>query len=161
MKKLIPIALFALAALIAGAQTTSRKNLRPASGAAVTTTAAADNGTVIEHPAATLVAINGYDKPLRSRRETFFVTNHSETDAISSITITLTYSDTKGRMLHKATKTLTCEIPPSETRQLNMPSWDVQQNFYYIRSTVPTRVQQATPYDVTIDIDAITAARTR
>lgn len=100
------------------------------------------------------VDIKGYDKPLRSRRETFFVTNTGNRP-LSRIAVTLTYTDSKGRQLHTASHNLAAVIPAGETRQVGLRSWDVQQAFYYTRSEVPVRASQATPFDVAIAVDTL------
>lgn len=47
-------------------------------------------------PDAEMLKVSGYDKPLYSRRETFFVTNQYSRD-ISSLKIELNYYDESGR----------------------------------------------------------------
>ena len=46
-------------------------------------------------------------------------------------------------------------IPAGETRQIGLRSWDTQQAFYYERSAVPARTEQATPYRVSIAVDTV------
>ncbi len=94
-------------------------------------------------PDSAMVIVAGYDKPLTSRRESFFVTNRYDR-TLASITIELNYYDKSQRQLHSATQTIACDIPPGETRQLTFTSWDKQLNFYYYRSPQPRR--QATPF---------------
>lgn len=129
---------------------TTRKKLRSAAGVATTerpvTTAAYDTITGIDK---TAVGLSGYDKPLRSRNETLFVTNHT-TDTILAITIRINYMDMRKRQLHSAERTVRTTIPPNSTRQITMRSWDRQQSFYYIRSAKP-RSGVATPYDVSCE----------
>ncbi len=105
------------------------------------------NDTIFS-PGDSLVVV-GYDKLLRSARETFFVVNNSSCH-LKAISLTLTYYDMKGRMLHSRTAEIECNIPGGETRQLSLPSWDVQQLFYFYASPAPRRA--ATPYKVTYDI---------
>lgn len=109
----------------------------------------------VASPSAQDVSVKGYDKPLRSRRETFFVTNNYPSKTIYSLVFTATYLDSSGRMLHRRSEKVDCEIPPTQTRQIGVKSWDVQQNFYFVRSTVSSRAEQATPYDVTIAVDTV------
>lgn len=159
MKK-IPLALLLLAALTgATAQRTTRTGLRPAPAEASQSPAvapAASTDTIVS-PGRSVADVNGYDKPLRSRRETFFVTNHGSS-AVEAVAFTIKYYDTRQRMLHSASHNVKIEIPPSETRQVSVRSWDPQFNFYYSRSAVPQRAQQATPYDVAITIDTLFTA---
>lgn len=98
------------------------------------------------------IVVAGYDKMLRSTRETFFVTNSSSRH-ITTVAITLVYYDMQGRMLHSRAATIHCDIPPSETRQLYLSSWDSQQLFYYYLSPAPRRA--ATPYTVKHSIDYV------
>lgn len=153
MKKLI-IAAIALLAVSAAAQRTTRARLQ--NGAADAQPAPAEC-TVIAAPSPQYVSVSGYDKPLRSRRETFFVTNNGDTP-IEGIAFTINYFDSNNRQLHAASHNVSVQIPPSETRQVNIKSWDSQQSFYYTRSTAPARADQATPYDVKITVDSIFCA---
>ncbi len=92
------------------------------------------------------IVIAGFDKPLRSSRETFFVTNHYER-TVSSLMVTFAYYDMNNRQLHSSTHTITCYIPAGETRQLSVKAWDTQQSFYYYQSVKPKR-NPATPFSV-------------
>ncbi len=156
MKKTSVLAAIAIVlASAAMAQRTTRKGLKPAP--ATTATAAetvASSLDTLAAPEPHQVDINGYDKPLRSRRETFFATNNSGRD-IAGLAFTIKYFDSQQRMLHSASHNIAIDIPAGETRQASVKSWDPQFNFYYVRSTVPQRVQQATPYDVTLTVDTI------
>lgn len=104
-------------------------------------------------PDAEMLKVSGYDKPLYSRRETFFVTNQYSRD-ISSLKIELNYYDESGRELHAVTRWVKCTLPARSTRQVYFSSWDKQFSFYYYRSAKPRR--QATPYKVTHRILAVT-----
>lgn len=152
--KLLPFLLI-LAGLAAGAQNTNRGKLRPLpepSAREVAEPAVAYD--TIASPKAHLVDLNGYDKPLRSRRETFFATNNGPVP-VAGLALTLTYFDSSNRMLHKVPARVNVDIPSGETRQVSLKSWDTQQAFYYVRSAVPARTSQATPFDVTISVDTI------
>lgn len=129
------------------AQRTTRKNLKVKPVA--DTTIVCDTLTC---PNTDIVVISGYDKPLSSRHETFFATNKGNT-TITTINITFNYFDNQNRQLHSVTRDINCAIPPGETRQLSISSWDKQKSFYYYRSTKPRR--QATPYSVTYAINYI------
>ena len=154
MKKIVYLLVifFSVAAI---AQNTTRRNLQPvpgqASGAAPAPAVAYDT---IVGPRAHLLDLNGYDKPLRSRRETFFATNNASAP-VAAIAFTINYYDKSGRMLHSASHRTDVDIPVGETRQVSLRSWDEQQAFYYTHSAVPTRASQATPYDITITVDTI------
>lgn len=139
----------------AGAQRTLRGKLRAAKHAEIPSdTVSTSLDTVVVAPGEHLLDINGYDKPLRSRRETFFATNNSNR-AVAAIAFTITYLDGSDRQLHAASHHSAVSIPTRETRQLSLRSWDVQNAFYYRRSSVPQRADQATPYDVRISVDTI------
>lgn len=161
MKKTAFILLTALVAVaVATAQRTTRKGLKAAPTAAVEETAAGVSYDTIVAPEPSAFDINGYDKPLRSRRETFFATNNSGRH-LDAMAFTIRYYDNKRRMLHSASHRLPLDIPAGETRQVSIRSWDPQFNFYYIRSAVPQRATQATPYDVTITVDTLFVTPTR
>lgn len=98
------------------------------------------------------VKFAGYEKTLRSTRETVFVTNLAARE-IDRLIFTVTYLDTQGRVLHKARKNLYGGIPSGETRKIDFPTWDRQFAFYYIGSPRP-RVS-ARPYNVRIMPDTI------
>lgn len=100
------------------------------------------------------VVLAGFDKPLRSRKETFFVTNNSSR-TIEEMALTLNYFDSKGLQLHHRHLRLKRFIEPGSTVNVQIPTWDRQQSFYYVRSEVPKRVEQATPFDVRIAVDTV------
>lgn len=155
MKEFLSLCLVAAVVIGAGAQRTLRGKLRAAELAdSPADTVRTSLDTVVVAPGEHLLDINGYDKPLRSRRETFFATNNSDR-AVAAIAFTITYLDGSNRQLHAASHHSTTSIPARETRQLSLRSWDVQNAFYYRRSTVPQRADQATPYDVRISVDTI------
>ena len=107
------------------------------------------------------VAISGFEKTLRSRWETFFVTNNSDRD-ISSLTVDIEYLDTKGRQLHRRPGldiNFSEPIPPGETRQAKIATWDIQSvRYYYLSPPVRSR-SQATPFQVRITPKKITTRR--
>ena len=144
---------FTLVAPMLVAQRTTRANLRPAQPQTAESSEAPAPYALVT-PGVETLRVSGYDKPLRSRRETFFVTNHAESEAVR-LALTIEYLDASGRQLHKRSAAVDCEIPAGETRNLSLPSWDKQQSFYYTHSTVPTRTEQATPYDVRISVDTL------
>ncbi len=152
MKYISLSAIVLATALTAAAQTTTRQRLRTAQAAAAAAPLTAVD--TLARPEPHIVDVNGYDKPLRSRRETFFVTNNSRRD-LRGIAFTITYYDSARRMLHSASHNVGADIPAGETRQMSIPSWDKQFNFYYRRSTTSQRAEQATPYDVSIKVDTL------
>lgn len=104
-------------------------------------------------PSDSLIRIAGYDKPLNSRVESFFITNLLDRE-LTGIDVRLTYSDTSGRMLHEMTRHINVIVPPGATRRVQFPSWDRQQTFYYRRGRRP-RTANVTPYDVRCTVISI------
>ncbi|MDE6309151.1 MAG: hypothetical protein K2L93_06355 [Muribaculaceae bacterium] len=96
--------------------------------------------------------IAGYDKPLKSRRETMLVTNLTDHD-VDSLYITIDYRDLKGRQLHQRSLWAKGEIPVGETRLIEVRAWDVQGSYVYRYSAKPRSLH--TPYDVTVTIDSV------
>lgn len=111
-------------------------------------TVAADN---------TMVRFSGYEKTLRSNRETLFVTNLLDSCEIAAVYFTISYFDAAGRLLHKSPRRHTITVPPGETRRADLPSWDRQFTFYYAGSPVP-RVS-AIPYTIKIRPDTLILAK--
>lgn len=93
--------------------------------------------------------ISGYDKPLRSLRETFFVHNNYS-QILTSVSISFTYRSDDGYMLHSRAINIKCHIPPSETRQLFMTAWDRQYAYYFVNTRIKPRSKGAIPYIVEI-----------
>lgn len=149
---ILAIAAVALTATSAKKQRTTRGSLRADN---VETSVSPDSLIPLR---STDISLAGYDKPLRTRRETIFATNTSpDSLSVKSIKLTITYRDSRGRQLHRRSVWIEAEIPPGQTRQLSFPSWDKQQSFYYRLSRQPHSA--ATPYDITAVADsaAITA----
>lgn len=145
MRLYIIILFLCAVAFNSSAQCTTRKNLKLIDNHAVTIA-----GDTIKDIGPNLLKITGYDKPLYSNKETFFATNNG-TSTINAINITFNYFDRQNRQLHSVSHTIECSIPPGETRQLSVSSWDKQNSFYYYRSAKPRR--QATPYMVSHSIN--------
>lgn len=103
------------------------------------------------------VEFYGYEKTLRSMRETVFVTNRSAR-TIAALRFTIRYYDAQGRLLHSRIVNTSAEIPPGETRRVDFPSWDKQCTFYYSGSPRPRT--SAIPYSIKITGDTILVAPT-
>ncbi|MDE6300781.1 MAG: FxLYD domain-containing protein [Muribaculaceae bacterium] len=99
-------------------------------------------------PPADSVSLAGFEKPLRSVRESLFVTN-STSRPVTGVTIELSYYDMHGNLMHRAVREVTVTLPAGETRRVEFPAFDRQQLFYYHRSPLPRGASQATPFDVT------------
>lgn len=159
--KRLPLILAAL--LLGAALTTGGRNTRttrsglhriPEPVEADTAAAVATvESAVIVRPDSTRLKIRGYDKPLRSRRESFFVVN-TDTCGFDTLYLTLTYYDSAGRMLHRRSVAVRADVPAGETRNVGIPSWDRQYAFYYYLSPRPARAA-ATPYRVTVSVDSV------
>ena len=147
MKYISLSAIVLATALTAAAQTTTRQRLRTAQAAAAAAPLTAVD--TLARPEPHIVDVNGYDKPLRSNYETFFVTNrHSRT--IVRITIDIDYIDMNGSQLHSRSVTVECEIPPGATRQLHTRAWDRQKAFYHHTTRSKPRSPHARPYKVVV-----------
>ena len=143
MKTLMLVMIFAVAAsAVALPDKTTRTGLRPVQESAPPPIW--DTGTVSSD---SVLDIVGYDKPLRSRKESLFITNRSDRH-LEKAELSLNYRDMEGRQLHQVTRWVNCDIPAGETRQVTFPSWDTQLSFYYHLSR-PPRTASVTPYDVT------------
>lgn len=131
-------------------QRTTRPHLSvTANGTAAPVAARHDTVTVTRG----VLTVSGYEKPLRSTRESALFSNHSERP-IRGLSLDLSYTDMKGRELHRRSVKLECDIPPHATRQIYWPTWDRQFTFYYHRSPKPRR-GLATPYNVSCRVDTI------
>lgn len=94
----------------------------------------------------------GYEKTLRSSRETIFIENLSDS-VINKIKFTINYLDTSDRLIHSRSLWHDVEIPPFQARRIDIPSWDRQKTYYYKRGTMPRK--SATPYDIKITADSL------
>ncbi|MDE7410995.1 MAG: hypothetical protein K2M94_03050 [Paramuribaculum sp.] len=130
-------------------QRTTRKALKSAVSNGKHTSVAG-NDTVWTESDNVSIRISGYDKPLRSTSESMFISNNT-TDTLTAVGLNLNYYDSKKRQLHSRTVSIKCTIPPSQTRQANIQSWDRQHSFYYRLSSVP-RKAAGVPYDVTCKV---------
>ena len=95
----------------------------------------------------------GFDKTVGSNTESFFTSNGLKKTLVG-MEIMITYTDIKGRQLHRRTVKLDCDIPAEETKRIDIKSWDTQRSFYFHRSLKPKR--QATPFDVKIELLSVT-----
>lgn len=155
MRTAIIAALLVLALDPAYAQRTTRSKLQtsPKPEPAVE---APGRDTIIVAPSDSImpIALSGFEKTLRSRRESMLVTNRLDAP-IEQFTVEITYTDMKGRMLHKRVLNIRCDIPPHETRKVDFPSWDKQTVWYYHLSSRPNTQSQATPFDIATSITRI------
>lgn len=128
---------------------TSRGKLLADDPVAVATIAPTDS---VVAAAAGAFTVSGYDKPLRSRKESMFVTSRGGAD-VTALRFTVGYTDMDGRQLHRRSLWVDADIPSGQTRRVAFPSWDGQLTFYYYRSR-PSRASGA-PYKVAVSIDSV------
>ncbi len=95
-----------------------------------------------------MLTVSGYDKPLRSRYETLFVTNHTDS-MVTSVRMRLQYISMRGDTIHEVVRTITHPLPPKATRRLTISSWDKQLTMYYHLTDKPSRLK-GTPYRINI-----------
>lgn len=116
----------------------------------------------VDSTAADSIRITSYDKPLRSLRETFFVTNQSATDTVVRLVLSLTYlSVSDSVMLHSRDASIACEIPPLQTRQLYLIAWDRQYTYYSEHTRIKPTGTRAVPYTTRIKVNGATLRKTR
>lgn len=108
----------------------------------------------LREPENTVISLSGYDKPLRTSRETFLVTNNGEKDMLS-MAVTIDYMDMEGRQLHQRTDTIDARVPAGETRMLRLSTWDSQHSYYYHLGQKP-RTSNVTPYRVKARVEFVT-----
>lgn len=95
----------------------------------------------------------GFDKTVTSQKESFFISNGLD-KTLTGVEVEITYFDMKKRQLHQRLVPVECEIPPGETRRVDVKSWDSQKAFYFHQSAAPRR--QATPFDVRLRLKSVT-----
>lgn len=98
-----------------------------------------------------MIELSGYDKPLRTSRETMLVTNLSDR-GLHSMAITINYVDMQNRQLHTRTDTINADVPAGETRMVKVATWDTQHSYYYHAGQQP-RTSYVTPYDVRVKVE--------
>ncbi|MBD5347676.1 MAG: hypothetical protein HDR84_00305 [Bacteroides sp.] len=95
------------------------------------------------------VKFSGFDKPRNSKYETFFITNNTDR-ILTGVNLYIEYQTTDGQMLHKRFYPLRCNIPPGETRNVQLNSWDTQHSFVFEKSATSSK-SNATPFKVIFD----------
>ena len=114
---------------------------------------AANGATVVDTvwaPPADSVRVAGFDKALRSRVESVYISNLTD-GSISEFALEITYRDMKGRELHKAVHTIQIDLPSGETRKVDFPTFDTQGIYYYHLTPRPARAS-AVPFKVTAKV---------
>lgn len=96
--------------------------------------------------------VYGYEKAQSATSESFFVTNNTST-TVSALVVTITYYNTRGDLLHRrSAEKVACDIPPGETRKIDIRAWDKQKLWYYKHSQARHNAY-STPFDVKVQID--------
>ena len=101
------------------------------------------------------IVITGFEKTLRSARESMYVSNRTS-QTITGLALDISYYDISDRMLHKSAQEIDVEVPAGETRLIDIQSFDRQGLYYYYLSPLPKRASRATPFKVGIEIKYIT-----
>ena len=95
----------------------------------------------------------GFDKTVTSNIESFFISNGLD-KPIHEMEVNISYTDMKGRQLHRRNISIECCLAPGDTKRYDIKSWDTQKSFYFYQSVKPRR--QATPFSVKIELQSVT-----
>lgn len=144
---LLTVGLAFTTSIAVSAQRTTRSKLRPLGVEQHKTSDYAFDTVFVASDSANIV-FSGYEKTLRATKESFFVTNRTDS-LIDRLIIAITYKDMAGRELDRRPAQIDITIEPSATRRIDIPAWDKQKVFYYYLSPAP-RSGRATPYKVAI-----------
>lgn len=99
------------------------------------------------------IGLYGYEKAQQSATESFFVTNNTDRE-IMSLVVSISYFNIRGDQLHSRTEVVACDIPPSQTRKIDIKSWDRQKLWYYTGSHA-RHSDFSNPYDVRFHIEYV------
>lgn len=91
------------------------------------------------------VTFSGFDKTIKSSKESFFIKNNTDR-TLNGIVVSIDYRMPDGRQLTKRLLRLACDIPAGETRKADIPTFDCQHSYYYLRSVAPKN--GGNPFDV-------------
>ncbi len=148
---MIMVALLCVSSAMANRQRTTRKKLKPAKQEQVC------KADTLMCKSDDEITLSGFDKLLKSAKETFFATNNTNHD-ITGIEIEITYTDMSGRMLHKRKCFVETDIPSGETRHITISTWDAQRTFYYYRSSTQKH-SNGTPFRVKCKVLRFTSTK--
>ena len=144
---LLALVLIALCASTMDARTkTTRKNLR--SLEVPVAVMESDDGLLpdsLDGVDPNAVSLKGYSKRASDAKESFFITNNTK-QRMSAVRLLLRYTSMQGEMLTQRTVTVPVSLKPSETKLVEVKSFDVQRLFYYYAGPQPRK--QATPFKV-------------
>ena len=161
MKRLLLyIAVLSAFALLAEAQRTTRGGRHRPVGSTIVRIDNAPAADTIVAGADSCVRLSGFDKTLASRRESFFVSNLMDSADLVWLSMRIDYLDMSGRQLHQRRARVRCDVPPGQTRRVDIPAWDIQKVYYYHKSEPRRRVMAAAaPFDISITVDSIASSR--
>lgn len=154
MKRIFIIALALSGVLATSARVkTTRKNLQVSTAAKVVAADvpcdSAASGTDAKF-VANAVTVKGFSKRLSDGDETFFITNNTDS-RLGHVTLTLLYTDVDGKMLHKRTATVECNVKKGESCMIKLRSFDRHRRFYYYLGPKPRK--SATPFLVKVHVE--------
>lgn len=132
------------------AKDTTRRGLR--ANTALTTRTTAQYDTLTATQAAQHIVVTGYEKPLRSTKETVMIHLSDDAPNITRVILEIEYYDMQGHALHKRNVEIPTESDAGSTRFYPFKSWDVNKVFYYHLNTPPRTTAQGTPYYVSINV---------
>lgn len=84
------------------------------------------------------IIFSGFDKTIKSSKESFFIKNNTDR-ALKGVVVSIDYRMPDGRQLTKRLLRLVCDIPAGETRKVDIPTFDIQHSYYYLRSAAPKK----------------------
>ncbi len=94
------------------------------------------------------IVFTGFDKNQGNSQESFFIINNTDR-RLTGVALYIDYRTLDGRQLNKQYLKLACDIPPGETRKVDIKSWDTQKSFYYYKSK-PSK-HRGNPFDIKFD----------
>ncbi|MGM9827949.1 MAG: hypothetical protein ACI30O_07125 [Muribaculaceae bacterium] len=156
MRKLITL-LSVLFCVAAYGQNTTRNKLKANPGLRPEVSVRYD--TLSQAAASRYVVFTGYEKPLRSTKETVLLHLNEDAPDVKRVIFDIEYLDLSGKVLHKRTVDLPVEVRPGGTRMCVFKSWDVNKVFYYHINKPPRTSAQGTPYSINLDLKSALVLR--
>lgn len=148
--RLIVATLATLFCFVGYGKDTTRRGLR--TDATVANRIAARYDTLGASQAGQHIVVTGYEKPLRSTKETVMIHLSDDAPAITKVILDIEYYDMSGYALHKRKVEIPVESERSSTRFYAFKSWDINKVFYYHLNPPPRTRAQGTPYYVSVTV---------
>lgn len=98
------------------------------------------------------IRFSGFDKTPSSNKESFFITNSTDS-TLHGMSVEIEYTDLNGRELHRRSMDIECDIPSSDTRRVDIPTWDLQHAFRHYRCAATRR--PTTPFRVSVILQSV------